>query len=190
MESVQVAFELPTEDRRLLESARNEPVRGVLLGNGHAERALNGGEDEFSITALALDAGRRLLVAAEHGDVGPKAEAFRIRVFDERSQFSAAMQESLRPPTNCPPELGLAVLSRGVLKAAVLRFRNSMTVEIVPGKESRVDLISDEALLFLGSSGAVFLVEHDREIPLNLRISTSSNVIERAMSRALEVSLL
>lgn len=185
-----VAFELPMEDRRLLESARNAQVRGVLLGDGHAERALSGGSDEFSVTALALDVGQRLLIAAESVDVGPKAEAFRVRVFSENASFSTAMQGSLRSPESCPPELDLAALSRGVLQPGVLRFKNSMTVEIVPGTESRIDLISDGALIFLGSSGAIFLVEHDHEIPLNLRITTSSKVIERVVSRALEVVLL
>ena len=178
------------EDRRLLESARNARVRGVLLSDGHAERTLSGGSDEFSVSALALDMDQRLLIAAESVDVGPRAEAFRLRVFGENASFSVAMQERLRSPESCPAELDLAALSRGVLQPGVLRFKNSMTVEIVPGTESRIDLISDGGLIFLGSSGAVLLVEHDHEVPLNLRITTSSKVIERAVSRALELVLL
>jgi len=178
------------EDRRLLESARNGQVRGVLLGDGHAERTLSGGSDEFSVTALALDMDQRLLIAAESVDVGPRAEAFRLRVFGEDASFSVAVRDGLRSPEICPPELDLAALSRGALQPGVLRFKNPMTVEIVPGMEGRIDLVADGALIFLGSSGAVLLVEHDHEVPLNLRITTSSKVIERAVDRALELVLL
>lgn len=190
MEFLRVTCELLTEDRRRLESARNARVDGVLLGDGRADRALNGDSEEFSVPALALDMKQRLLFAAESVDVGPRAEAFRLRVFGESGPFPVAMRERLRPPERCPAELDLATITRRGLHPAVVRFRDSMTAEIVPGTERRIDLVSDEALVFLGSCGAMLLMAHDDDIPLNLRITTSPRVIERALSRALEVRLL
>lgn len=139
---------------------------------------------------MAFDLEERVLVSAESVDFGPRAEIFRLRVFTETDSSRALFSPRMQPAAACPGELDLAGVCEGTFQPVILRSRTQMTVELVPTVESRINVIVDGALLLMGSTGAKLLVEHDRKLPLSLRISTSRKVIERAITRAAELVVI
>ncbi|MEX0923247.1 MAG: hypothetical protein WDZ84_10760 [Rhodovibrionaceae bacterium] len=157
------------------------PLRDVHIGNVHSSRDLGGDAIDVSVSRVVFVLDEEIYVIAQNVDIGRKAEAFRLCMLEKNEAHSMGIEV---PNDGDGESIDISALKGKYIRPAVLTYKECMQIELVPGKIERVDVYIDRGLLLVSHKGASCLVEHHKEIPLNVSITTSADRIYEALQRS------
>jgi hypothetical protein len=189
MAPVEIHCGLSGSSRHALARLSGEGVRQLLVGGGEL-KPRTGHPDQFSVSALGIDSASVIVIAAEAVNLGPKAELFRLCVWLHDESRADAVGQSLIAIAHLPKSLHAAARAGTSIQASIVQRRTDLEIEIAPGSIRATTAITEAGLLLTDSSGARLLVEHDDDVPLNLRLTCTPEAIDEAIAQAECIDLL